>query len=299
MPKHPQLETLVGQIDQLVYASFVISYILDANLLGLLVRCICEPSCSSIRVSVLLNIVLHRPAQLQFSSPKTHHPDRSLTFHIGACLTINGLMLVLHLLEPLERNPRGIIIDFVGSSESDTRRQSGAHSPSRLQLIATDLVAISLQLLMIVLAYEVGHYGEGANFDDSSDAGLNEADEECTAEDDEAGQGHSYDNEGAYTGSTSGYRESPVINFKLKHTLHRIMNDKPISLMGDGTSSAVNANPRTAARLQRIRARIRQRQRELGQPVDNEDDRLAEESDEEREIGMPSRDDSGIEPPHR
>lgn len=34
------LDNLVGSLDQLVYASFVVSYILDGNLLGLVIRCI-------------------------------------------------------------------------------------------------------------------------------------------------------------------------------------------------------------------------------------------------------------------
>lgn len=40
MGKNAQLDNLVGSLDQLVYASFVVAYILDGNLLGLVVRCI-------------------------------------------------------------------------------------------------------------------------------------------------------------------------------------------------------------------------------------------------------------------
>lgn len=47
MAKHPQLETLISQIDQLLYAAFVVIYILDANLLGLILRCVGRSSSPS------------------------------------------------------------------------------------------------------------------------------------------------------------------------------------------------------------------------------------------------------------
>lgn len=58
------------------------------------------------------------PAQLQFSSPKTHHPDRALVFHVMACLIVNTGTLLYHLFMPLVKSPRGMIIDFIGSSVS-------------------------------------------------------------------------------------------------------------------------------------------------------------------------------------
>ena len=50
---------------------------------------------------------------------------------------------------------------------------------------------------MIVLAYEVGHYGSEANFDDSSDAEMQDGDENEDAGGQADGQEHTYDNDGA------------------------------------------------------------------------------------------------------
>ena len=36
------LESLVNSVDQLLFAGFVVSYILDGNLLGLVIKCICK-----------------------------------------------------------------------------------------------------------------------------------------------------------------------------------------------------------------------------------------------------------------
>ena len=126
MGKNAQLDNLVGSLDQLVYASFVVAYILDGNLLGLVVRCIGASMYHVILHRILLKQSNLRTAQLQFSSPKTHHPERSLTFHFGACLLVNLSTLLYHLFMPLVASPRGMIIDFIGSSESYMTRWCGA-----------------------------------------------------------------------------------------------------------------------------------------------------------------------------
>lgn len=92
-----------------------------------------------------------------------------------------------------------------------------------------------------------------------------------------------------YSYATS-YEEMPVINFKLRHTVHRIMNDKPVSIVsGEASETGSTSDPSTLARLRRIHARIRQRRRDLGQSSGTaEADRLDEGSDEEREIGLPN-----------
>ena len=40
--KSAHLESLISSVDQLLFAGFVVSYILDGNLLGLVVKCICK-----------------------------------------------------------------------------------------------------------------------------------------------------------------------------------------------------------------------------------------------------------------
>lgn len=59
-------------------------------------------------------------AQTQYTQPKTHHPERSLRFHMTASVLVNGLTLVYHILVPLSKNPRGVIIDFIGQSKPAT-----------------------------------------------------------------------------------------------------------------------------------------------------------------------------------
>lgn len=262
MAKHPQLETLISQIDQLLYAAFVVIYILDANLLGLILRCV---------------------AQTQYTQPKTHHPERSLRFHMSASVLVNGLTLVYHILVPLSKNPRGVIIDFIGQN----------YQPSRLHLVGVDLAVAFLQALMVVLAYEVSHYGAEADFDDDSplDEDQSEGEASSPAAEEYDGQGHSYDaRAGTYdtaaSSSMSTYRETPVINFHLRPTLHRVLHDGPVPVImanGDASSSQTAT---TLSRIRGIRARIRHRQRGLGQGAEEGEARLDEESDEEREVGL-------------
>lgn len=95
-----------------------------------------------------------------------------------------------------------------------------------------------------------------------------------------------------YSAPTS--EDAPVVNLRFRHTLHRILNDKPVSIVQDGTTSPTSATPSdqdtsAIARIRRMRARIRQRQRELTQTSTADEARLAEDSDEEREVGMPQR----------
>ena len=175
---------------------------------------------------------------------------------------------------------------------------------------------------MVVLAYEVSHYGAEADFDDDSplDREESEAEANSPAPEEDDGQGHSYDARGehlpcfrelcithsdtsltrsrlpiahlpgtydkAASSSISTYRETPVINFHLRPTLHRILHDGPVPvIMADGEGSG-SQTATTLSRIRGIRARIRQRQRGLGQGAEEGEARLDEESDEEREVGL-------------
>jgi len=42
MAKNGHLSSLISSLDQLLYASFVIAYILDANLFNLVIKCVCK-----------------------------------------------------------------------------------------------------------------------------------------------------------------------------------------------------------------------------------------------------------------
>lgn len=90
----------------------------------------------------------------------------------------------------------------------------------------------------------------------------------------------------AASSSMSTYRETPVINFHLRPTLHRVLHDGPVPVImanGDASSSQTAT---TLSRIRGIRARIRHRQRGLGQGAEEGEARLDEESDEEREVGL-------------
>ena len=157
-----------------------------------------------------------------------------------------------------------------------------------------------MQGLALVLTYERVHYGDDADFNDTSSSEVDDDDiqDDGASTADASGHGelcliavliaakpvlladYSY---------ATAYQETLVINFKLRHTVHRIMNDKPVSIVtGEAPESSSTSDPSTLARLRRIHARIRQRRRDLGQSSGTaEADRLDEGSDEEREIGLP------------
>lgn len=120
--------SLVRQLDELLYASFVASYILDANFLNFIIRCVCMCCVNAAAAECYYRLCPQRTdiqafgssAQLQFSSPKEHHPDRSLKFHITAAAVINFLNIIYHIGVPLAWDPRGIVIDFVGQGRATT-----------------------------------------------------------------------------------------------------------------------------------------------------------------------------------
>lgn len=167
--------------------------------------------------------------------------------------------------------------------------------PSRLRLLVLDITTILLQALALVITYERAHYGEDASFNDSSSSEADSSgDEEAVAAGDQGQSQAPGSASPILTGISANFpyfsppHETPLINLKLRHTMHRIMHDKPISIIGgDDPGSATSSDPTTLARLRRIHARIRQRRRNLGQSADaTETDRLEEGSDEEREVGM-------------
>lgn len=229
--------TLVRQLDEVLYASFVASYILDANFLNFIIRCV---------------------SQLQFSSPKEHHPERSLKFHVTAAAVINFLNIIYHIGVPLTWDPRGITIDFVGQSSL----------PSPLQLFIFDSIAAFLQLFLIVLTYETSHYGNEADLDDGYDLDPDEADEEqqLLRELNSPQADEQEEVEPDY--SVSSAEDRPILDFRLRQTLHRIVHDKPLSTV-DETETETSGNSGSEdsqARLHRLQqARTRSRRRRMGQ----------------------------------
>lgn len=87
----------------------------------------------------------------------------------------------------------------------------------------------------------------------------------------------------------------PVLDLRLQQTINRIMHDKPISVAsqdGDTVAAPDNGTSETAAQLSRIQARVRGRRRQQNYSsalqAHPPDERLDIQSDEEREVGLPS-----------
>lgn len=101
--------------------------------------------------------------------------------------------------------------------------------------------------------------------------------------------------------SVSSAEDRPILDFRLRQTLHRIVHDKPLSTV-DETETETSGNSGSEdsqARLHRLQqARTRSRRRRMGQSDDDiEQGRdaaaLDAVSDEEREIGFTSGQNSG------
>jgi hypothetical protein len=69
-----------------------------------------------------------------------------------------------------------------------------AYLPSRFQILIMDLITAFLQAFMIILAYEVGHYGKEANLDDSIDVATRNG--EAAVEEDDTETDSDADSEG-------------------------------------------------------------------------------------------------------
>lgn len=171
-----------------------------------------------------------------------------------------------------------------------------------------DICIAALQALSLILAFEVGHFGDEADLDDGSDI-YEEEDEE--ADGDAAGAHEAADNGEISTGckrasanlagpldlmrfsvdarDKTSIRDKPLFDLRFRPTLHRIVHDKPVTAStGDGTA-APTASAASLTRLRLMRARIRARARQAGSrpQTGEQDDRGDEGSDEEREIGNP------------
>lgn len=179
-----------------------------------------------------------------------------------------------------------------------------AYLPSKLQLFTVDVITTFLQLFLIILTYETGHYGSEADLDDSIPVDLvqleNEGEEEeqlLSGESSSTPEDFSGNDEALSSYSHRIDAERPILDFRLKPTLHRIMHDKPVSIISqeDTASNGDAVGGSAVARLRRLQqARTRSRRRRMGQNTSNgrpspEGGRLDIESDEEREVGMPAR----------
>lgn len=90
-----------------------------------------------------LTLICVDAAQLQFSSPKEHHPERSLKFHVTASVIVNFLNIIYHVGVPLAWDPRGITIDFVGQCKPSLATFVNACRPTLLTPSLPQLCSLS------------------------------------------------------------------------------------------------------------------------------------------------------------
>lgn len=191
-----------------------------------------------------------------------------------------------------------------------------------LQLFIFDLITAFLQIFLIILTYETGHYGNEADLDDGHDLDgsgeeqqlLSSDENSLSNEEDDAEQGEQvrrcFDIYAKATmrftaaGYTSAIHvERPILDFRIRQTLHRIVHDKPLSIVANTETEIPPSNAGdtegSQTRLRRLQqARTRSRRRRMGQSDQDveqgTEQRLDAGSDEEREVGL-----GGDGPPSR
>lgn len=182
-----------------------------------------------------------------------------------------------------------------------------------------DSVTALLQLFLIILTYETGHYGNEADLDDGYNAdGTDEEAELLSGRDSPQSDKLDEVDSREKAVSTRLRRsllitphglpwsiplsscvepERPILDFRFRQTLHRVMNDKPLTIVNQNEpaeNGSTSGSEDAQARRQRLQqARTRSRRRRLGQSdEDIEQGRdsatLDARSDEEREVGLPT-----------
>jgi len=125
MRYYAQRRHIIHSIDGLCYQLFALSFLLAPSLLQLVAR---------------------TTSQFQFSRPRDLDSHRSLRFWVFIiCCANTGSVLNHVTYRPSDMaSRRGLVLDFIGM----------ASIPSKTQLLTLDLLIISLQLILLCIAYE-------------------------------------------------------------------------------------------------------------------------------------------------
>ncbi|KDQ10227.1 hypothetical protein BOTBODRAFT_36336 [Botryobasidium botryosum FD-172 SS1] len=133
MPFHAQRQHVVQSLDSLVYTLSVYSYFLDPSILRLIFRAL---------------------SQFQFARPAEIDPSRTLRFFAVCCVIVNLSTLsrwIISWLAPQLNwdvvQDKGILLDFVGRGSR----------PDYNQVLFVDMSIFVLQLVTLIIAYEIGH----------------------------------------------------------------------------------------------------------------------------------------------
>ncbi|SNX87009.1 uncharacterized protein MEPE_05719 [Melanopsichium pennsylvanicum] len=120
---------LVQSLDLLCFTLFVYTYLLDNRTFLLIIKA---------------------ALQVQFCNPVQMHPTWSLPFFVVFLLTLNTLLAIAHQWTPARITNTGdaIFIDFIGHTASTL--------PNRLHMLFIDAAVCFVQLLMVVVAFEMG-----------------------------------------------------------------------------------------------------------------------------------------------
>jgi len=175
---HAQRQHVVYSLDALLYELYLYSYLVDPSIMRLLFRAL---------------------AQSQFSRPRDM--DRSLRFFFLFACFLNAGPILRHVIFPGVYESRGLLLDFVGR----------ATPVARLQVIFIDVAIFILQVITLVIAYDIGHAdpdGPDTLAYVSSNAEPNSSDDESIAPD-------KYDH------------HTPILHLRLRPTIKRILNSPP------------------------------------------------------------------------
>ncbi|SPO30631.1 uncharacterized protein UTRI_05248 [Ustilago trichophora] len=118
---------LIQSLDLLCFILFVYTWLLDNRTFLLIIKA---------------------ALQVQFCNPLQMHPTWSLPFFVVFLLCLNLLLSLAHLWTPpnLTNTGDAILIDFVGQTTT----------PNRLHMLLIDASVCFVQLLMTVVAFEMG-----------------------------------------------------------------------------------------------------------------------------------------------
>ena len=150
-----------------LFTLFVLSYLLSPS------HCECSET-SAVKPQLtrptrtVLTLILRLTSQVQFGSPRLVHPTRSIRFFLIAWTIVNASACIVHGLEGSSGAKgtgwaqRGLVLDFVGQgdplaapllSPTNPAYLSAAHIPSKIHLLALDLLIAALQLVLLILAF--------------------------------------------------------------------------------------------------------------------------------------------------
>jgi hypothetical protein len=193
----------------------------------------------------MLRLVFRALAQSQFSRPRDM--DRSLRFFFLFACFLNIGPILRHVFFPGIYESRGLLLDFVGRGErsslfpkcSDHISHSNriATPVTRLQVIFIDVAIFVLQVITLVIAFEIGHADpDGPDALAYVSSNAEPISSPSSVDGAHSGQSSQQDCNFMFTESIAPEKydyHTPILHLRLRPTIKRILNPPPASRDGD------------------------------------------------------------------